>query len=346
MSSETKISDGVERAKRIETAFAQWGAAVVGKVVVVTGSARGIGRTMAEALLEAGAKVVAIDKSWAGADSFREMLEANGGLAQEADISKDADVDAAFAATIDRFKTVDVLINNAALVSETMFAPKGRVKTLETTDQDWERMFGVNVFGTLKVIRRFIKPMLEKHQGSIINVLSTGILTASTGGGYYAERPWTVEMPYQATKGALSALNFYLAEEVKSEGVAVNAIMPGHTRASWFDSTARAFQAGGIPYFVRPVVSEHLVPITLFLSTQDGRGVGGRLYSAPEWNYDHGFGDYSAWLDHDLPKDMEAVYSKVEGVVPPYERSGVAWLSPDVHGALFSAALGQLAGKI
>lgn len=172
--------------------------------------------------------------------------------------------------------------------------PTGQRNTLDATDQDWQAMFGVNVFGTLKVIRRFIQPMQEKRRGSIINVVSSGVLPVAAGGGYHGLRPWTVEMPYQATKAAVTALTFYLGEEVRGDGVAVNAIMPGHTRASWFDTMARAFNEIGVVCFMRPAIPEHLLPITLFLSAQDGRGAAGRLCYVPEWNYDHGYGDYAA----------------------------------------------------
>ena len=152
-------------------------------------------------------------------------------------------------------------------------------------------------------------------------------------------------MPYQATKAAVTALTFYLAEEVRGDGVAVNAIMPGHTRASWFDATARAFNDIGVVYFMRPAISEHLLPITLFLSAQDAGGVAGRLYYVPEWNYDHGYGDHAAWLDHELPPDMEEMYSRLEAATPTYERSGVPHLPFDAQGALYTAALASLGSQ-
>src|SRR5689334_2385900 len=111
-------------------------------------------------------------------------------------------------------------------------------------------------------------------------------------------------MPYQATKGAVAALTFYLGEEVYCQGVAVNAVMPGHTRASWFDATVQAHRDGGRVYSTRPVIPEHLIPITLFLASQDGHGVTGRIYPVTEWNYDHGYGNYAAWLDYSMPPDV------------------------------------------
>lgn len=330
----------------VERALGEWQGDVAGRVAVVTGGARGIGRSLCEGLLRAGVKVVAADLTWDGADDFRKQLESgDNGMAVDMDITDDAALDAARDAVVDRFGTVDVLVNNAALVSETLFAPTGHRNTLDTTDRDWEVMFGVNLFGTLKAIRRFIEPMRAQRRGSIVNVVSSGVLPVSSGGGYHGLRPWTVEMPYQATKAAVMALTFYLAEEVRGDGVAVNAIMPGHTRASWFDATARAFNEQGIAYFMRPAIPEHLLPISLFLAAQDGTGASGRLYYVPDWNYDHGYGDYAAWQDHELPPDMEEVYSALEAATPVYERAGVAHLPFDAQGALYSAGMANLGAQ-
>jgi NAD(P)-dependent dehydrogenase (short-subunit alcohol dehydrogenase family) len=327
----------------LERAFAQSGRDIAGRVVVVTGGARGIGKAIAQAMLKAGAKVVAADKTWAGADEFRAELEKSGnGAALTMDLSDNGQLDAAYADTLKRFGTADVLVNNAALVSETLFAPLGHVATLDTKDSDWETMFDVNVFGTVKAIRRFIRPMLEKGRGSIVNVVSSGVLPVSIGGGYYGLRPGTVEMPYQATKAAVMALTFYLGEEVYGQGVAVNAIMPGHTRASWFDDTARAYQAQGMAYFLRPAIPEHVLPIMLFLAAQDARGVTGRLYYVPDWNYDHGYGNYATWVDHELPQDMEAVYASVEAAMPSYDRSGVSHLPFDALRTAFMSAMAKM----
>jgi NAD(P)-dependent dehydrogenase (short-subunit alcohol dehydrogenase family) len=326
----------------VERALGEWRDQLRDRVAVVTGGARGIGQCMSDGLLRAGARVVAADKSWDGAEDFRKQLEAAGGLAIEVDITNDAQLDAAYGAVMERYGTVDILINNAALVSETLFYPMGRRKTLDTTDQDWEAMFRVNVFGTLKVIRRFIKPMQEKKRGSIVNIVSSGAIPTSVGGAYYGLRPWTVEMPYQATKAAITTLTFYLGEEVREDGVAVNAYMPGHTRASWFDTTARAFNELGLVYFMRPVVPEHVLPITLFLAAQDAREVSGRLYHVPEWNYDHGYGNHAAWQDHQLPADMEERYSQLEAATPEFARAGVPHLPFDAQSALFSVGFAEL----
>ncbi|MGY6259127.1 SDR family NAD(P)-dependent oxidoreductase [Paraburkholderia caledonica] len=341
--------DEVEARQRelVLQAINQWKAHVENKVVVVTGGARGIGKTLVERLLESGAKVVAADKSWDSSQEFKQRLEGTEkAMALQMDIADDASLDVAYESVIDKFGTVDVLINNAALVSETLFFPRGQVKTLDTKDSDWETMFRVNTFGVLKTIRRFIRPMLEKGRGSIINMVSSGILQMHQGGSLFSMRPWTVEMPYQASKAATMAMTFYLAEEIRETGVAVNGMMPFHTRASWFDATEKTWRDQGMVYFMRPSVAEHVVPATLFLSGQDGHGVTGRLIYVPEWNYDHGFGDTKVWNDHSLPPEMEDMYSQLESVLPKYERSGVSHLPFDAWAALWTAGIEKLSARV
>lgn len=281
-----------------------------GRVVVITGAARGMGAAYVKGFLSAGAKVVATDKSWARVDDFQRELTANEkALALEVDVANDAQIGKACEATLQRFGTVDVLVNNAAMLQMTLFPPTGRLTTLETKDEDWVKMFAVNVFGVLKVTRRFIKPMIEKQRGSIINVVSSGILNSSRGGGYTALRPWSKEMPYMSSKAALATMSFYLADEVKPHNISVNLIIPGHTRGSWFDDTLRARVAAGMRAGLRPVVPEHVVPLALFLASQDANGVTGKMFDALEWNQERGLGGYETWADKSLPPDLEMAFS-------------------------------------
>ena len=284
-----------------------------GRVVVVTGAARGMGRAYVEGFLSAKARVVATDKSWAGVDDFQKDLAGNkDALVLDMDVTNDAQIDRAYDATLTKFGTVDVLINNAALLQMFLVNPTGRVTTLETTDEDWVKSFGVNVFGALKVTRRFIRPMLEQQHGSIINIVSSGILSFSHGGGYTALRPGSREMPYMASKAALATMSFYLADEVRQHNVAVNTIIPGHTRGSWFDDTTRARLAAGMQPGRRPVVPEHIVPLALFLASQDGKGITGKMFSVMDWNEEHGFGGYETWMDRSLPEDLEDAFAEAD----------------------------------
>jgi NAD(P)-dependent dehydrogenase (short-subunit alcohol dehydrogenase family) len=270
------------------------------RVVAITGAARGIGAAYTKAFLSHGAKVVATDRSWVGAEAFREELGAQGKnvLIADMDVTDDAQIDRTYAAALAQFGTVDVLVNNAALRQRDLFAPTGRITTLETKDSDWEKSFAVNVFGTLKVIRRFVKPMIEKRRGSIISTVSSGILHHSQGGGYTALRPNSREMPYQSGKAALATMSFYLADEIKEHNVAVNIVVPGHTRTTGFDDQNRARLARGAKPGPQPVVPEHLVPLVLHLAAQDASGITGKMFDAMQWNIEHGLGGHERWVDN------------------------------------------------
>ncbi len=269
------------------------------RIVVITGAARGMGRAYVHAFLAQGARVVATDRSWSGAETPPAELSGNGKnlLACDMDVTSDAQIDKAFEAALARFGTVDVLINNAAMRQRDLFPPTGRVTTLETKDSDWERSFAVNVFGVLKVTRRFIRPMIEKKRGSVVNTVSSGILNHSHGGAYAALRPNSREMPYMSSKAALATMSFYLADEVQDQGVAVNIVVPGHTRTTGFDEQNRARLAQGARPGPLPVVPEHMVPLVLYLAGQDASGVTGRMFDVMVWNQEHGLGGHERWAD-------------------------------------------------
>ncbi len=272
------------------------------RVAVVTGGARGMGRAYVEAFLARGAKVVATDKSWEGAAEFGKAHAANIMIATM-DVTDDAQIDAAYQTALHRFGTVDVLVNNAAMRQRDLFPPTGRVTTLQTKDSDWQKSFGVNLFGTLKVIRRFIRPMIGKRRGSIINAVSSGILHHSQGGGYAAFRPNSREMPYMSSKAALATLSFYLADEMQEHNVAVNIVIPGHTRTTGFDEQNRARLALGARRGPIPVVPEHIVPLVLLLAAQDASGITGRMFDVMKWNVEHGLGGHEAWADKSFSYD-------------------------------------------
>jgi 1,1a-dihydroxy-1-hydro-9-fluorenone dehydrogenase len=269
------------------------------RVVVITGGARGIGRAYTLAFLAAGAKVVSTDRSWVGAEPLTDEQTKGGknALVVDMDVTRDDEIDRTYASTLERFGTVDVLINNAALRQRELFPPHGRTTTLGTKDSDWDKSFAVNVFGALKVTRRFIKPMIEKRRGSIMTTVSSGILNHSQGGAYAAWRPNSQEMPYQASKAALASMSFYLADEVKEYNVAVNILIPGHTRTTGFDEQNLArMAAGGKHVGPLPLKPEHMVPIALYLASQDAH-VTGKMFNVTTWNLEHGLGDQDEWRD-------------------------------------------------
>jgi len=281
-----------------------------GRVVVVTGAARGMGRAMVRGFLAEGTKVVAMDLSWdptgfSGDDDdtfLKELQERQADvLVSTVDISDLQAVEDTYQATIEKFGTVDVLVNNAGLRQRNLFPPTGKVTTLETKDSDWEKMFGVGVFGTLKVTRKFIQPMLERRSGSIISVISGGAMHTAVGGAYVAQRSGSREMPYQSAKAATLTMMFYLADEVRENNVAVNILIPGNARTTGYDEQNDARRAAGNAgrspgrFSMTP---NHILPITVFLAGQDANtGVTGKCFDVPTWNMEHGLGSPEAWRD-------------------------------------------------
>ena len=281
-----------------------------GRVVVVTGAARGMGRAMVKGFLAEGTKVVAMDLSWDPTgfsgdddDTFLKELQdrQDDVLVSTVDISDLQAVEDTYQATIEKFGTVDVLVNNAGLRQRNLFPPTGKVTTLETKDSDWEKMFGVGVFGTLKVTRKFIQPMLERRSGSIISVISGGAMHTAVGGAYVAQRSGSREMPYQSAKAATLTMMFYLADEVRENNVAVNILIPGNARTTGYDEQNDARRAAGDAgrspgrFSMTP---NHILPITVFLAGQDANtGVTGKCFDVPTWNMEHGLGSPEAWRD-------------------------------------------------
>jgi NAD(P)-dependent dehydrogenase (short-subunit alcohol dehydrogenase family) len=259
---------------------------VTGRVVVITGAARGMGIAYTRAFLAEGAHVVALDRSWEGIDLV-ELASLGKGIFLEADVTSDSQLDAAFDATLAAFGTVDALVNNAAIIPRVLYPPVGDMKILDTTDADWHKTFDVNLFGALKVIRRFVQPMLEKRSGSIINV--------SSPRSWVALAPESREQPYMASKAALTNLSFYLADELKDSNVAVNVVFPTGTRSTGWEEMAVQKRVLGLPLGT-PMEPDFIVPLVLFLAQIDGSyGLTGEAISTVKWNREHGFGTVESW---------------------------------------------------
>lgn len=258
-----------------------------GRVVVVTGAARGIGEALGRAFLARGASLVALDRRWDDDSPWRRELAAANALALPCDITEGADIDAALDAALARFGAVDVLVNNAAMRQRDLYPAAGACAVLDTDDAHWERMYAVNVVGTLKATRRFIRPMLKARRGSVIMVGANGSLTHAVAPGVAAgSHPGLLNQPYDATKAALASLSFYLAEEVKASNVAVNLVFPGPTRTTGSDELTPGREALGLKMTLLP--AGHVVPVCLMLADADAASTG-RAYDVVPWNAAHGY---------------------------------------------------------
>ena len=257
-----------------------------GRVVAITGAARGIGEALGRAFLARGALLVAMDRHWDAGSAWHAELQSAGALALDCDITDDAQVDAACDQALARFGRIDVLVNNAAMRQRDLYPVAGACAVLDTQDADWERMFRVNVVGTLKVTRRFIRPMLVQRRGSVINISANGSLTHVVGEGVSAgNHPGLLNQPYDASKAALTSLSFYLAEEVKGSNVAVNVVFPGATRTTGSHALTEGREALGLRMAL--LEAAHVLPVCLMLADADA-SLTGRAYDVVPWNLARG----------------------------------------------------------
>jgi NAD(P)-dependent dehydrogenase (short-subunit alcohol dehydrogenase family) len=182
------------------------------RVAIVTGSARGLGRAIAFALGGEGSRVVIVDiNPTQGEEVVREIEELGvEAIFVRADVSQRADVDRMVEATLNRFNTIDILVNNAGIHDAAPF--------VEETEELWQRMFAVNVMGTVLPSQAVVPEMLRRKRGKIVNISSKA---AVVGEPYHAA--------YSASKGAILALTRAMAIELAPYHITVNAVCPGPT---------------------------------------------------------------------------------------------------------------------
>lgn len=184
-----------------------------GKVVIVTGSRRGMGRTHVLAFAKAGAKVVVCDISQEECVEVAKEAEKNGGeaIALKCDVTKKQEVDNVVNAAVDKWGRVDVLVNNAGIAQFFPF--------LEMKEEDWDRTININLRGYFLCAQAAAKQMAKQKSGVIVNIASVAM--GQVGIGF----PNVVH--YCASKGGIVAMTEALAIELAPYNIRVNAIAPG-----------------------------------------------------------------------------------------------------------------------
>lgn len=181
-----------------------------GKIAVVTGAARGIGRAIAEDLARRGADLALCDLQ---ADWLNETAEAVKALGRRVltlsvDVGDSQAVDAAVGEVLDTFGQIDILVNNAGITKDTLL--------VRMSDEDWDQVLRVNLRGTFCFTRAVAKPMMKQRKGAIVNIASIIGLIGNAG-----------QCNYAASKAGVIALTKSTAKELAGRGVRVNAVAPG-----------------------------------------------------------------------------------------------------------------------
>ena len=182
------------------------------KVALVTGSSRGIGRSIALRLAADGFQVVVNYRS--GAEAAAEVvgaIEAAGGeaLAIQADVTEGTAVEALVAQTLERFGRLDVLVNNAGVTRDGLL--------MRMKDEDWDMVIATNLRSVFLASRAVLRVMMRQRAGRIINITSISGLSGNAG-----------QCNYAAAKAGIVGFTRSLAKEAGSRGITVNAVAPGY----------------------------------------------------------------------------------------------------------------------
>ncbi|MFJ7294130.1 SDR family NAD(P)-dependent oxidoreductase [Streptomyces collinus] len=230
------------------------------RTALVTGAGSGIGRTIARALAAEGANVVVVGRRREPLEETAESIEAAGGkaLALTADVARAAEVEAAVAAAVEHFGSLDVAVNNAGVF-------RGGAPLADLAEEDWHTQLGVNVTGVFLALRAEIRQMrTQPSGGAIVNIASTF--------GAHARHPGAAA--YAATKAAVSVLTRGAALDHIREGIRINAVSPGavntpmslHPGETESDRSARARTA--LP-LGRVTTTEEVAAAVLHLASDD-----------------------------------------------------------------------------
>jgi 3-oxoacyl-[acyl-carrier protein] reductase len=182
-----------------------------GRVAVVTGGGRGIGRAIAVALAEAGADVVvAVSRDVAAAEAVAQEIRDLGrrAIARQTDVSSGVDAEALINAAVEELGKIDILVNNAGVTCDGLL--------MRMSEDDWDRVLDVNLKGTFNCTKAAIKKMVRQRSGRIVNITSVMGITGNAGQANYA-----------ASKGGIIAFTRSVAKEVGSRGITCNAVAPG-----------------------------------------------------------------------------------------------------------------------
>jgi 3-oxoacyl-[acyl-carrier protein] reductase len=233
---------------------------VAGKVTIVTGAARGIGRAIAARFAAERAQVVVNDINAAGAEDAVGAFAAAGGsaIAVAGDVSNAGDVDALIETTLRRFGRIDVLVNNAGL-TDTMR------HLLEADDAWWHRVIAVNLSGAFLCSLRAARAMARQRSGVIINLSSGGASRAHRG-----------NVAYDAAKGGIEAMTRAMALDLAPYGVRVNALVPGSIDNGTMTPDVKRRRGADIP-LGRVGEADDLGGPAVFLASDDARYITGHL---------------------------------------------------------------------
>jgi len=215
-----------------------------GQTVLITGGARGIGLALTEEFLKEGANVAfcaTSDESIAKAKEYLlKSYEASKILAVKADVSKQEDCTALVNKTLETFKQIDVLINNAGVTRDNLL--------IRMKDEDFDKVIDINLKGAFLMLKEVARPMMKARKGVIINMSSVVGQSGNAG-----------QINYSASKAGLIGITKSAAKELASRNIRVNAIAPGFVKTDMTAKLPQEVQDGALK----------MIPLNRFAEVQD-----------------------------------------------------------------------------
>ncbi|MDR1522489.1 MAG: 3-oxoacyl-[acyl-carrier-protein] reductase [Endomicrobium sp.] len=234
-----------------------------GKVAVITGSAQGIGRSIAETFASEGASSVISDINAEAALKTAEEIKSKYGvetISAACNVAKFEECDSLIKTTLDKFSKIDILTNNAGITKDNL--------VLRMTEAEWDAVIAVNLKGVFNCIKAVSKSMLKARQGRIINIASVVGQMGNAG-----------QINYSATKGGVIAMTKTCAREFASRNILVNAIAPGFIRTAMTDKLTeeqKKAMSDNIP-LARLGEASDIAKAALFFASDDSSYITGHV---------------------------------------------------------------------
>ncbi|MGZ8483691.1 MAG: SDR family NAD(P)-dependent oxidoreductase [Candidatus Binatia bacterium] len=234
---------------------------LLGKVALITGGSRGIGRAIAAAYADQGARVFICGRNPEDVNRAVAEIRQSGGEIDGAagDVGNAADVRRIVAAAVAKYSSIDVLINNASILGL-------RVAIADYSIAEWNEVLRINLTGLFLVTREVLPVMLARRGGSIINLTS--------GVGRLGKARWGA---YAVSKAGLEGFTQVLADEVKAAGIRVNSVNPAATRTRMRAAAYPEEDPATLP------TAESILPIFIYLASDESQRVTGQALNAREW---------------------------------------------------------------
>ncbi|MDR2771890.1 MAG: 3-oxoacyl-[acyl-carrier-protein] reductase [Elusimicrobiota bacterium] len=233
------------------------------KVALITGSAQGIGKSIAEVLASEGANIIISDINQELSQKTADEIKAKYGvktLAVGVNVTRLDECENLIKSSIDNFGKIDILVNNAGITKDNL--------VLRMSEADWDAVIAVNLKGVFNCIKAASKPMLKQRNGRMINIASVVGQMGNAG-----------QINYSATKGGVIAITKTCAKEFASRNILVNAIAPGFIRTSMTDALseeAKQTMQSMIP-LSRFGEASDVAKAVLFLSSEDSSYITGQV---------------------------------------------------------------------